>query len=181
VFTFELDLTEYEPAKKATKTRIRVIAHETVNEALNEGVAVAKAGPFKDQTGTLRRTIGRTPARMSVNESVGHLNAPQEYASFVESGTDPHDIYPQDRSRAGGPHHRSGRRAGKRVKNPVHRAGGGSFLRFRIGGQVVFARFVKHPGSKPYPFMGPAYQAMERLMPALIERKAEELQRDIWE
>lgn len=181
MFTATLDIEDYETAKRHTIKRIRVMAAETVNEAANEGVAEAKKGKFKDQTGTLRRTIRRTPLKMSLNEAVCELEAPQDYASFVEEGTGPHDIYPQDRSRAGGPFHRSGKRIGKRVKNPVHRAGGGKFLRFRIGGQVIFARFVKHKGSKPYPFMGPAYLKMERLMPVLIEEKTAEIQRDIWD
>lgn len=181
MFTATLDFEEYETAKAETKKRVRVMAAETVNEAVNEGLIVAKQGKFKDQTGTLRRTIRRTPLRRNGDEYIANLEAPQDYASFVEEGTAAHDIYPQDRSQANGPIHRSGKRIGKKVKNPVHRAGGGKFLRFFIGGREIFARFVKHLGSKPYPFMGPAYLKMERFMPPCIEEKTAEIQRDIWD
>lgn len=52
------------------------------------------------------------------------------YADAVENGTGPHRIYPR-RAQA---------------------------LRFVIGGRVVFARYVDHPGTRAQPFLGPAME-----------------------
>lgn len=49
------------------------------------------------------------------------------YAKFVHEGTRPHDIYPRMM---------------------------GGVLRFEIGGQIVFARHVHHPGTWPQQFLG---------------------------
>lgn len=48
-----------------------------------------------------------------------------EYARFVNDGTAPHQIRPT-RARA---------------------------LRFRVGGRIVFARVVNHPGTRARPFL----------------------------
>lgn len=80
-------------------------------------------------TGTLRRTIGfRTLARGGQVEL--SLFATAEHASWVHDGTRPHMIVP--------------RRA--RV------------LRFQAGGREVFAMRVRHPGTRPRPFMRLAIQ-----------------------
>lgn len=54
------------------------------------------------------------------------------YASYVEFGTRPHDIRPKSE---------------------------GGVLRFQMGGQTVFAKVVHHPGTKPQPFVRPAFEA----------------------
>lgn len=48
-----------------------------------------------------------------------------DYAAFVNDGTRPHIIRPKN-ARA---------------------------LRFRVGGQIVYARVVHHPGTRPNPFL----------------------------
>lgn len=58
-----------------------------------------------------------------------------DYGDEVEYGTEPHIIH-------------------------AH----GGFLRFVIGGRVIFARQVSHPGTAPQPYMGPAF---DRNVPGL--------------
>jgi HK97 gp10 family phage protein len=54
------------------------------------------------------------------------------YAGFVEFGTKPHTIVPK---KAGGT------------------------LMFTVGGQKVFTKKVRHPGTKPQPYVVPAFEA----------------------
>lgn len=91
----------------------------------NEAKAV-KAGRFKNQTGTLRRSIQKqvtSPYR-------GIVYTDEKYGEYVEFGTRPRTIYPKNKK----------------------------FLAFKINGKMVFAKKVNHKGSKPYPFMRPAFE-----------------------
>jgi hypothetical protein len=83
--------------------------------------------PFKPQTGKLQKATKAKVARLGSGRVLRLTNS-KHYASFVESGTKPHVI---------------------RAKRHM-----GAMLRFRgKGGGFVFARKVKHPGTKPYRFL----------------------------
>jgi len=69
------------------------------------------------------------------------------YAPFVEYGTKPHLIRP--------------------VSAKV--------LAFTVGAAKVFAKIVKHPGSKERPFLRPAFKEIEPKLKAELTAKAEEL------
>lgn len=85
-------------------------------------------------TGRLRSSIRMQPPRLfSLRPSVT-VGSDVFYAPFVNDGTRPHQIRP--------------RRA--------------QVLRFTVGGQVVFARVVNHPGTKPNPFLDRALQEIAR-------------------
>lgn len=61
----------------------------------------------------------------------GVVGTDEKYGAYVEFGTQPHTITPKH----------------------------GKYLKFKTdSGKVVFARSVRHPGSKPYPFMEPAFR-----------------------
>lgn len=63
-----------------------------------------------------------------------------EYAKFVAEGTKPHVIRPKN----------------------------ASALKFQIGGRTVFAKSVKHPGTKANPFMSDAIdKTMKKALPRL--------------
>jgi hypothetical protein len=62
------------------------------------------------------------------------IRARAPYAGLVISGTPPHIIRAKD----------------------------GGALRFQIGGQVVYAAFARHPGTKPNDFFSRALQAEQR-------------------
>lgn len=92
------------------------------------------------------------------SETVGSPEGPRmrvwntvKHAVWIEAGTRPHII---------------------RAKNA--RA-----LRFEIGGRVVFAKQVQHPGTRPYPFAGPGMQQAERTLVRELEKIPIALQR-VW-
>lgn len=84
--------------------------------------------PYTDRTWALTRSIGRGALGWRGHELRGEVTAGEHYGEYVEEGTRPHII----------------------------RARKAKMLHFVIDGKDVFTPMVRHPGSKPYPFLGPA-------------------------
>lgn len=84
--------------------------------------------------GTMKQKI--RPIVTGGSNPLGIVMVEHPAASFVLQGTNPHKIYP-------------------RKPNGV--------LRFTAGGQVVFARYVNHPGTKPNNFLLKALEASKML------------------
>lgn len=76
-------------------------------------------------TGRLRASIRIESRRTFAFRSVFTVGSDVEYAGFVNDGTRPHIIRPRN----------------------------AQALRFRVGGRVVFARVVHHPGTRARPFL----------------------------
>ena len=91
-----------------------------VMHACQVGANEAKRGAFKDQSGAMRKRIHWRLIASSLAEATGEFASPVEYSSFVEDGTKPHVIRPRS----------------------------GKFLRFKGSGGMVYARSVRHPGSR---------------------------------
>lgn len=142
-FTFDLDgIDDMEKAFGGTEIELNATCRKAVEKGLDRGVVVARTQhAYTDRTGNLTRSIRPKfePRREDLIE--GQLLAEAKYASFVEGGTRPHPI----------------------------KARNAPFLVFRWNGHLVRKKRVNHPGTKPFPFMGPAYLAMERKMIEVIE------------
>ncbi|QRY48157.1 hypothetical protein JVX93_16055 [Mycolicibacterium boenickei] len=83
------------------------------------------------RTGNLGRTIGEGPITFTGPRTVqGSVHATADYALHLHDGSRPHVIRP--------------------VKAQA--------LRFQIGGRTVFAKLVRHPGTKARPFLRNAAQ-----------------------
>ena len=102
---------------------------------------------------TIDRGEAFTPRTGNLQRSIGWypkddfsavVFANAEYAPFVEFGTGPHLIEPRNRKA----------------------------LRFPVGERHVFARRVRHPGSKPYPFF---YRNFEERKTAVLKEFTEAL------
>lgn len=87
-----------------------------------------KEGSFKNQTGTLRRSI--TAQVDSAARGMVYVSSDAPYGEYVEFGSGPHTIVPVN----------------------------AKALAFKGPTGTVFAMRVNHPGSKPYPFMEPAFE-----------------------
>jgi HK97 gp10 family phage protein len=79
-----------------------------------------------------------------VSEGEASISALASYAVFVVNGTAPHEIRPVN----------------------------ASVLAFEAGGGVVFTRLVRHPGTKPNPFMQRAVES--------AREKVEETFAELW-
>jgi hypothetical protein len=120
--------------------------------------AKAKRGNFKDHTRQLRSTI----SARNIGQRNGYwgvdVRAPKSYASFVNDGTEAHDIWPKAAHGAAVSSLKPGQTRRARGKGPhEHIVGRGIALRWKdSGGGEHFASMVHHPESKPYPFMDDA-------------------------
>jgi hypothetical protein len=140
------------------RTLMPAIEAETL-AAMKDAEARAKQAPFKDGTGDTRRSIEGGLAGPRAQDTVeGFIRADSVGAGFLESGTAAHVIEPRkSRSRdQAGASTRRGQRA----------------LRFEVGGDVVFARRVQHPGTSPVHFITEAMTEDEfgRRINATVER-----------
>ena len=77
-------------------------------------------------TGRLRASIRVESRRTLTLRSVYTIGTDVSYAPFVHDGTRPHRITPRN---------------------------AGGVLRFRMGGRIVYARYVNHPGTRARPFL----------------------------
>lgn len=110
----------------ASRRELKEAARQVVNRA-------RVLAPVR--TGRLRGSIRADPPRIFSLRGSVTVGSDVEYAGFVNDGTPPHDIRP------------IGNRASRRNPN---RPG---MLRFVVGGRVVYAREVRHPGTKAQPFL----------------------------
>lgn len=169
MFTVEINTGELVQAWVGVRAAVRAGVRKGVTQGVSEGAEEARTRhTFANRTTNLEKSIvGRlTGNRTSVgavdgtNNRVGRwkvsnidgetdgaqfgeIHAGMPYASFVENGTKPHMIFPK--------------RATVLSWIPIG------------GGARVFARWVNHPGSKPYPFMSLGYLKCERVMIREIE------------
>lgn len=93
-------------------------------------------------TGRLRASIRVERRRTFTLRSVWTVGSDLEYAEYVHDGTPPHVIRPKRAHTL--------RRSSRGVVKPA--------LRFMVGGRIVFAKVVNHPGTRAQPFLDRALQ-----------------------
>lgn len=135
-----------------------------VRMGVDEGATEARTRHnFKSRTGEAdRHTRGRMLGETH-GAAVGEIMCDVLYASFLSDGTKPHEIRPKEGHGFTGPLQRG---QSRRKSNDIgtHRVS----LRWyddpsSLSG-VHFARVVRHPGTKPDPFMGLAFLKAERVV-----------------
>lgn len=85
-------------------------------------------------TGRLRASIRVERRRTLLLRTVWTIGSDVFYAPYVNDGTAPHVIRPRN----------------------------AQALRFRVGGRIVYARVVNHPGTRPNPFLDRALREVTR-------------------
>lgn len=113
--------------------------------------------------------------------SWGYLVNYTPYGAYVEYGTKAHKIYPKASHGLMGPV-REGQTRRATGKGPhEHIVGRGVMLRFRVGGSIVFARMVNHPGTAAMPFMYPASEYAGLVLIRETENYTFENVRKLWD
>jgi hypothetical protein len=183
-----IDMSEFKVRRVETMRTLASMTQRAVRIGLAAGAKYASENYVHEkQTGFLTsdRAIKYRVVKATATETQGELSNIAPYARYVEEGTRPHVILPIDYWGSGDSSHkathRAGKNAGKAVENPTHGAGRGRFLRFRIGNRIIFARYVDHPGSIPYPFMGPAAQYAGYIIERQTETVTIPALVDIWD
>jgi HK97 gp10 family phage protein len=110
--------------RAALSRSIQGASRRELEEAARQVVNRAKVLAPVD-TGRLRASIRVESRRTFTFRSVYTVGSNVEYAGFVNDGTRPHVIRPRN----------------------------AQALRFRVGGRVVYARVVNHPGTRAKPFL----------------------------
>jgi hypothetical protein len=125
----------------AARNAVRAATVEAPREAIN-------TKRFHDQTGLLTSMIKGFVEISVPGGAIGEIGAYTEYASYVDGGTQPHEIH------------------------------GNPLLTFKTaGGQWVSVRGVHHPGTKPTGFGGVLHNVAESVMIREVEIGIDELKR----
>ena len=120
----------------ANKLRSRFKAVEKAPRGMMRTLALSAVKNQKNLAPVRTGNLRRTIHVASATATSAVTVASANYAAAVEFGTAPHVIRPRRRKA----------------------------LRFNVGGSVVFAKKVNHPGTRPQPFMLPgAKQALDEV------------------
>ncbi len=150
-FSVTLDgIDELRTALRACDDQAGRLLLRATRIGLDEGRVLAKA-MARRRTGALAESIVTRLLASSQRSADGEMVAAKPYASFVEGGTKAHEIRPRN----------------------------GQALRFFVGGAAHFARVVHHPGTRPYPFVGPALEKWQRVAIRELESGLPDLQKII--
>lgn len=136
-----------------------------VASGVEEGAAVARTGHrWTTRTGETERGITGRVETSTGGGAEGVIESRAAHSSYLEEGTQAHEIRPKEESTFEGPLRKG---QSRRAKNDIgtHR----SALRWTGSDGVHFARVVHHPGTAPSPFMEPAGAKAE----AVITREVE--------
>lgn len=146
----EFDLSDVKRACDEGNAHLLGVARQAPLDAAVEGQNRAIANRrYQDRTGKLSGTAFVSAPSQSEDGAEVKMVWPASYASFVDGGTRPHEIRP--------------RRAAS--------------LRFDgSGGNPIFARAVKHPGTRPTSFAGEAAQIAERVLIRDVESGLRDLE-----
>lgn len=170
---FDVDLKDFRAKMVGTRRVIEAGTARAVRIALDEGANYARSHhPHKRRTGELTSSdnLYGEMRRADSSGAWGYLINKTPYARCVEFGTKAHDIWPQAQHDLIGPVRAPNQKRRAWGKGPhMHVVGRGLALRFKVGGRTVFAKRVRHPGGRPYPFMHPAAQYAR----TVIERETE--------
>ncbi len=123
------DVSKLADALKATARQSGVTTQEVLVQSSNHILAEMESR-VPVKSGQLRRSLG---IRVETNKVIIGPNIKMApYAGYVEFGTKAHEIKPKSE---------------------------GGVLAFKVGGRMVFARKVQHPGTRAQPYVRPAFEA----------------------
>jgi len=182
--TFTIDTRGLRALAVGTKHTIAAGTARAVRIGLNEAAEYARRSHVHTRrTGQLtsKQNLYAEMRQADERGAWGYLVNKTPYARPVEYGAKAHDIFPKAGHGLIGPLRSSQSRRATGRGPHEHIVGRGLALRFRVGGKIVFARMVKHPGNRPMPFMVPAQQYGAEVIRRETEQVTFERVRQLWE
>ncbi len=182
--TYTFDTTDFR-AKAVGTRHVMALGTRRAVQIAGEAGAVRARSEHKHTRRTGRLTSSaelRFELRQADSSGAwGYLVNYTPYGAYVEYGTKAHKIYPKAGHGMIGPT-REGQTRRATGKGPhEHIVGRGLMLRFRVGGRIVFARMVNHPGTQAMPFMQPAAEYAGLVLARETELVTFEMVRKLWE
>lgn len=177
--TFTWNLDEFRVRTKGTFRVLEMFNARAVRQGLKEGAEYARNNHLHTvRTGLLTSPtmLRGTLERADEREAWGYLRNDTPYAGYVEGGTKAHEIWPKEGHGLIGPL-RPGQSRRAVTDIGTHRIA----LRFWKGGRLVFARMVRHPGTPPLPFMGPASEYAAEVIARETEHVTFPALVDLWD
>lgn len=117
---------------------------QSTQEAAAAGEKLSKGRPgFTHRTGQTKRLTQGRVIRRGGKTIIVRLSNKAKYAAVLEKGSRPHII----------------------------RARGGKMLRFVVGGNVVFAKSVRHPGTPAYHFLSKGRDVASRKFEQIMRQR----------
>ena len=148
------ELAELSERMANVDTRTKISINDGLRALGRLFVPVKGTGPLADETpvrtGKLRRSTYFQVMRHG-NEQRVEIRQPARtpagdyYGFWVREGTEPHDIYPVNKTA----------------------------LRFEIGGNIIFAKHVHHPGSRANPYHRRVFRRLLPEVNAIIVKMGE--------
>jgi hypothetical protein len=135
---------------EADKAIERNVRQELVFSASSIVLQARGTHDYRDRTRNLTSSIheGKLTGSWASGTLTVSVIADAQYAAAIEYGSRPHEIVPRRRK----------------------------YLRFAVGGRVVFAKKVHHPGTRAYEFLA---KALEAQMPEITENIANAMERSL--
>jgi hypothetical protein len=156
-FTTTVDFDGFDHARARTMAELGHQMSTAVTGASAKAVTHAQAhGAFRNRTGQLRHSIHVEPGSRNGRMAESWIVSPMFYSLYVEAGTKPHDIWPKAAHGTRKSALRTGQSAREKSDVGTHRVALRWYPSGSNAGAPRFAAMVHHPGSKAYPFMGPA-------------------------
>lgn len=149
--TYTFDTSDFRTKAVGTR-RIMAVGTKRAVQIAGDAGAVRARSDYKHtkRTGRLTSAAELRFEMRGADESGswGYLINYTPYGAYVEYGTKAHKIYPKAGHGMIGPT-REGQTRRATGKGPhEYIVGRGIALRFRVGGRIVFARMVNHPGTQ---------------------------------
>lgn len=182
IITF--DLRDFKARAIGTRHVMAAGTARAVRIALKEAAEYARRNhPHRRRSGLLTSSQMLYSEMRQADErgAWGYIVNKAPYARGIEFGTKPHLIWPKAAFQMIGPVRQGQNRRAEGRGPHEHVVGRGLALRFRVGGKIVFARMVRHPGNRPLPFMRPAAKHGAEVIKRETEQQTFRLIRQLWE
>jgi hypothetical protein len=157
--TCSVSTEEIKPLIVGTRRLMASGTARAVRVALDEGADYARKNhQHQRRTGQLTSKENLYGEMKGANDdgAWGYLTNITPWVRVIEFGSKAHDIWPKAGHGMIGPLRNSQTRRASGRGPHEHIVGRGLALRFRVGGRIVFAKRVRHPGTQPLAFMYPA-------------------------